>query len=222
MLINNKIKLFNRGKVEEKYFKKMLSILNLNTIYSWTRNKTNKYINFEDNENFYKFRFYIFRKWLKKNEIYRFEFIESLERIIYSLKLEKELNSLENSYIDYFKNIIFCKTRNLKRLIVDFQELENENIYFKYDLNIFIQKQIKFDNNTNFNGEIFISNKRLIICSRIKYFSIFYENIDKIKLNNLYLTITTKLGYEYQIISLDFHLIYASVERICKLISLRI
>lgn len=218
----NKTKVFDRGEVDEVFFKKMIGILNLNTISTWTIHKTNKYINFYDNENFYKFRFYIFRKWLKKHEIYNFEFIESLERIIYALKLEKEFNSLENSYINYFKNVIFAKVRNLKRLIVDFQELENENIYFKYDLNLFIQQNLKHDNNNDFQGEIFISNQRLILCSGIKYLSIYYKEIKEIKLKNFYIVIKTNYDDEYQIFSFDFHYIYTSIERICRMLNLRI
>lgn len=218
----NEVKVFDRGQVDKKFFKQMISILNLNNISTWTRRKTNKYINIYDYDNFYKFKFYIFRLWLRKQEIYKFEFIESLDRIIYALKLEKEFNSLENSYINYFKNIVFCKTRNLKRLIVDFQELKGEEIYFKYDLNLFIQKNLKLDNNNDFQGEIFISNERLILCSGLKYLSIYFKDIKEIKLKNLYILIKMNSDDEYQIFSFDFHYIYTSIERICKLLDIRI
>ena len=116
---------------------------------------------------------------------------------------------------------MFAKNRNIKNLIVDFPLLDKEEVWYHYDLDFFYQKindkYLKLQEKAN----IYLSNQRIIIAKGNEYQSIFIDQIKNVKLTTNMLEITTTYS-EFLLLTPDVFTLYVSVERIGKLMKIRI
>lgn len=194
--------------------------LNLYTLTSFTSKKTLKLYREEYEEEFLVYRFSLLKQWISINERFTKAYVKTLNDILKNLLLNENLNGYELDYIDYYNQVVFDKTRNLKNLIVDFAILDNEEIYYKFDIDVLGQH--RGENNVDIlfeNNEIFITEKRLVAVNKEYYYSIFFSNIKYFKIKNFCLEIQEENGVNIWIFAPNVHAIYVSLERILKMLN---
>ena len=204
---------------ESKYLKKLKINLNLKNIDSFYSKSIYDLWNINYESIFLSYRFQILKEWIFNNQNINSGYLKNLLYIIKILDLENHLNGYEKNYIEHYESINFCKTRNIKKLIVDFNVNKNEEIWFKFSCLKFIHDNHYSDFEDK--NEIFLSNQRLIISNAIDIRSIKWVDINQLKLINNYIKISTKFG-NFIIISDEIYEIYVSVERISKIINRQI
>ncbi|MGL4948345.1 MAG: hypothetical protein ACRC42_03080 [Mycoplasma sp.] len=140
-------------------YKLWIISLNLTTLGTWSRKKTFNLHDNKDYEDFLLFRFSILDQWVQSQDIESEIFIERINKFIKTLCLENQLNATEKNFIHELKAKKFTNSRNLKSLIIDFDPLNEEVIYFHYRKikMILPSREIKSD------IDFYISNKRIII-----------------------------------------------------------
>ncbi len=224
-MIENTI-LFQRNNIkltydDQKYLKLIKQKLNLSTLFTFNKNKIYSLYNVEHEDAFLYYRFELLLNWILDNESYTEKFINNLIYIINILDLEKYLNGYEQNYLNHYQSLIFSQTRNLKKLIVDFETLDNENIYYQYEINDIYEYDCNKLKNQIINKIIYlyISDKRLIISinNEIKY--LMWKQINQIKIYNNSLCILWNNNQQLIIYSLDLFEIYVAIERVCNLIN---
>jgi DNA-binding GntR family transcriptional regulator len=157
------------------------------------------------------------------HERYENDYLEKLKDFINLLYLDQELNSYELNYIKHFENIIFAKKRNLKNLIVDFPlSHKKEKVYYKYDAVSFCHTTVKKQMvHTIENGEFFISTKRVLFSKDTNIFAIDIQTIKDFKVSDTDLQIQTESD-TFIFKTNDPYLLYVSLQRILKLLSILI
>ena len=217
--------LFQRKLIEsfdnEKFLFDIKQVLNINTLYNWTWKKTYKWLNLQFEEEYIAYRFYVLKEWINQNESYTSYYVKNLEEFIFVLGLNDYLTTQEINYISHYKSIVFAKNRNIKNLIVDFSLLANEEVWYHYNLNLFYQKigdtYLKLQEKSN----IYLSNQRIIVTKGNEYHSIFVKDIKNVKLTNNMIEINTNYS-EFLLLTSDVHTLYVSIERIGKLMKIKI
>ncbi|MDR0986065.1 MAG: hypothetical protein LBL60_03925 [Mycoplasmataceae bacterium] len=213
------IDLFKRECNNDKYFKFVNLIskkLNVNNFFHTTKHIIKKMFQINLQKEYRAYRFSLLSYFVYHNELYTQTYVDKLEHLIKTLCLDNELNTNEQEYIIHFKNTVFAQIRNLKNLIVDFECLPKEEVYYKYrNIDIYVikdqQKQVVTKNN-----ELFITTKRLLIDKANNLFEINLKDITSIFPTNDYLQIKT-IDKEFYIQTPDPYILYVSLERIFKL-----
>lgn len=191
--------------------------LNLDKLDTWTVQKTHEMISFDSEWEFVSYRFEILRAWMELNEAYNDEYIKGIDYLIDVLDLNKFLNAKEQNYIDHYKDIVFSKKRNIKNLIVDFKTNDHEEVWYRYDLKKLLEKLNHKYKPLLKGDEVYLTNQRLVFSNRTSYTSIYYDEIETVKLNSLFIYIKTRTN-EFCLISSSNFTIYTSFERTMKLI----
>lgn len=217
--------LFYRPIITNNYYeKKYVDYLKNKLSYKNVDNFSNKTIyNLLDikYENlFLSFRFKILREWIFHNEKINTTFLKELHYIIKILDIYNHLNTYELNYIEHYESINFCKSRNIKKLIVDFNINSNEEVWYRFSSNFFVQK-LELKDYIICNPDIYLSNQRIIISTQTEILSIYWNNIEQFRLVNNHIKVFTKYG-NYLIMSKEIYEIYVSVERISKIINISI
>lgn len=220
-LFTREIKIDTYNK--KQYYLELVSKLNFKNIDNYSNKSIYDLWNINYEDIFLAYRFKVLKDWIFHNEKYSSTFIKNLNYIIKILDVEKYLNAFETNYIEHYESIIFCKSRNIKKLIVDFNTNLGEEVWFKFSCSQFIQfnekKEPLFLNSKTI--DIFLSNQRLIISTPVEIQSINWKDIIIFKLQNNKIEIVTKFS-KFYIISIEIYEIYVSVERICKIINIKL
>lgn len=208
-------------KENQEFLHTLQKVLNLKTLNKWTWKKTFKWLTATYEEEYVAYRFLVLKQWINQNEMYSSYFVNNLVEIISLLDLNKYLTAQEQNYINHYKSIVFAKNRNLKNLIVDFKTLANEEIWYHYDVQGFYQG-VKNDEYLclQTKSSIYLTSLRIIIAKGNEYFSIFYTDIKEVKISLNMLFIKWKAD-EFWLVSNDVEAIYVSIERVSKLIKIR-
>ncbi|MDR0739381.1 MAG: hypothetical protein LBF00_00630 [Mycoplasmataceae bacterium] len=213
------IKLFERNSNDYEYviYKyKMVNQLHFKNLIHLNRKKIKGFFVRNETQHFLRYRFEILRNWIRQNEIYSQNYINSLDKIIHKLYLTNELCSYEKEYLNHYHGIVFAKTRNLKNLIIDFPINKNEKVYYKYEnasLYKFVNKKMILIQN---QGEIFITTQKILLSHHMNIYPIEFENIKDYKISPYGLMILIK-NQTYIFKTYDDFLTYVSLERIFKL-----
>lgn len=217
--------LFTRPLKETQHNREFLQAirkaLNLKTLNKWTWKKTFKWLSAIYEQEYIAYRFLVLKQWINQNEMYSSYFVNNLLEIISLLDLNKHLTAQEQNYINHYKSIVFAKNRNLKNLIVDFKTLTNEEVWYHYDVQGFYQVVQDEYLCLQTKSSVYLTSLRIIIAKGNEYFSIFYTDIKEVKMSLNMLLIRWKTD-EFWLISSDVESIYVSIERVSKLIKIRI
>lgn len=209
---------FDSNLKNQIYWEYLNKQVQFNKILDFNKRKFWNLYNIDYEKVFLSFKFFILKNWIIYNINYNNKFIKNLDEVMSILELKRWLNAAEINYIEKIKSIAFAKTRNLKKLIIDFATSSKEEIWFSYNVSAVMEKinnNIKFLINKTF---IFISNQRIIFSNNTKFhFDISYKNINYIKLKNNFLEINCNKNI-YYLLSRDVETIYVSIERIGKII----
>ncbi|GAA5414441.1 hypothetical protein [Ureaplasma ceti] len=224
MDLKNRTLFFRDGIVtpdNQHFYDEIAKVLNLSTLENWTYKKTYKWFHPRFEREYLAYRFYVLRQWIKKNAFYNNHFVNTLQELLSILGLDAELTTREQQYIEHYKAVVFAKNRNIKNLIVDFQVNDKEEVWYRYDIEFLYQKiETKYVNLTKKSG-IYFTNQRLIIDKGNDYISIYYKQLDEVKLHNNMLLIRAN-NLNLVVISSEMHTMYVSLERIGKLIRLKL
>lgn len=201
----------------KNYIEKLQNKLTLHKLNNWNPKKTWNLFDINYEQEYLAYRFFILKEWIKQNQSYTQNFVNGLYQIISNLVLDNFLNTQEKNFINEFKSVVFAKNRNIKNLIVDFDLLDKEEVWYTYDILGLYQKTNKYKFIIN-NIQVFFTNQRIIFASNANlYKSINYDEISCIKLQNNFLKIITN-DDELIIAANEITTMYVSLERIGKLI----
>lgn len=203
------------------YLQFLDNVLTLEKLKYWTYQKTYYYLDWHYECEYLAYRFKIFKKWILLNQEYTKAFVKEFNVIASALDLKKEFTAQEQNYIEVFESVVFSKHRNIKNLIVDFHNLKNEEVWYRYDIIVLfsINKKnpdeiIKIADETH----IFLTNMKIVFSDHDKnYLEIDFDMIQTIKLNNNFIDIYTD-DFVYKFLSKEIKTIYTSIERVGKLI----
>lgn len=188
----------------------------------------------------YHFDFYLaycyelIKEWIYKNEVYTEDYLISLENLLEKMKIVNHLRAIEKDYLIHIKSVVFAKTRNLKKLIVDFP-LQNKKEYIKKYFYFFSKKievqetaYYSFDNCSLFqsndsnkieiakNSKVYISDLRIILLLETRVFNFYLKDINDYKIGLDYFEFWYKGNY-YYLQTENKYEFYISFERIKKL-----
>lgn len=209
------IKLFKRESNNDdflKYVDKIESKLNQKNFSKFF----NKNLNLYNSSEFIHYQRYVFlllSKWIAKNEAYTSSYIDHLNFLIKKYELTNKLYGIEKKYIHIIEEIIFNSKRNLKNIVVNFPKIsyddKEEEIFFHIVNVNFLSPKLLV------NGDVFITNTRLVFAQEFSIFGIPFKDISKYKLTNKGLEIEAyKVKYEIEPLVDDPRVLYVSFERI--------
>lgn len=201
----------------KNYIEKLQNELTIHKLNNWNPKKTWNLFDINYEQEYLAYRFFVLKEWIKQNQNYTQNFVNGLYQIISNLVLDNFLNTQEKNFINEFKSVVFAKNRNIKNLIVDFDLLEKEEVWYTYDILGLYQEGNKYKLIAN-NIQVFFTNQRIIFASNATlYKNINYDEISSIKLQNNFLKIITN-DDSFIIAANEITTMYVSLERIGKLI----
>ncbi|MGL4951689.1 MAG: hypothetical protein ACRC4L_01745 [Mycoplasma sp.] len=145
----------------EKYdeiFKIWSKTLNINNFHYWNKNKVINLFSKEYEKEFLVFRFNLLREWINLNKDESVVYLNTLLKIINILCLKNYLNAKEKNYIFDLKTKNFTNSRNLKSLIIDFEQSKNEITYFHYR-----KVSVLFNGKIIEMADLYLTTKRIVI-----------------------------------------------------------
>lgn len=210
---------FSNQSIElEKYSSLLNKKLPINNVFNWKRRTFLNLYNLKFESFFVAYCFEAFRKWIISNQTYETWFINDCNKLLSFLNLKEKLNTNELNYLNKINSISFSKTRNIKKLMIDFVLYPNEEIWYIYNI-LFLQKKVNnlFINICK-NANVLLTNKRLIVvCNNALVLSLEYNEITMITVHEIELKISNNF-LEYKLFTNEQYEIYVSLERIGKLL----
>lgn len=236
MLFINFKEAFNIEIHDEKYLKYKND---LDTFFDdKTMSFKYKNYNFVDINHFDFYIAYCFEKirhWIYKHETYDEKYIDNLEKIIAKLNLSNKLGSYEIMYLNHFKEVIFAKTRNLKKLIVDFPletyytkknnlKVLSELVCFQFINSCLYEIKNNKQEMVNDKSEMYLSDKRIIFNNTSNVVSIYFSDIYEYSLEKNGLRILIKyfrnnqlFENEYLLTTYDNFVLYVAFQRLINI-----
>ncbi len=210
---------FTNKNIEfEKYMFLLNKKLPIKNVFNWKkRNFLNLYdLKFESF--FISYCFEAFKKWLISNQVYESWFVNDCNKLLSFLNLKEKLNTNELNYLNRINSITFSKTRNIKKLMIDFSLYQDEEIWYIYNILVLQKNTNSLSVNICKNANILLTNKRLVVvCENKLILSLDYNEITMVTVHDLGLKIYNNF-LEYKLFTNEQYEIYVSLERIGKLL----
>ncbi len=207
----------NKDKLE----KLVLELSNTNPTFdiwdinNWTKKNVINFYKQKDETEFLAFRFKILKNWFFQNEQWNNKFCSDFKKKIKKLNLQNFLNADEINYIYKLESYTFFLTRNIKSLIVNIDLSKNEEAHFHYE-NLKLYEYNENDNKLIIEGDLYITNQRIVMTNSMFCFSISINEINNIYIDKNYTYVST-LTKKYFFIFDDIKLLLFSLNKIFEL-----
>lgn len=202
----------------EKYSSLLNKKLPINNVFNWKKRTFLNLYDLKFESFFISYCFEAFRKWIISNQTYETWFVNDCNKLLSFLNLKEKLNTNELNYLNKINSISFSKTRNIKKLMIDFVLYPNEEIWYIYNILVLQKKVDNLFINVCKNANVLLTNKRLIVvCNNTLVLSLEYSEITMITVHEIELKISNNF-LEYKLFTNEQYEIYVSLERIGKLL----